>query len=130
MPLHTTAERISAYVKLREHKELCAKNFKESMSRVNEAMERLEAELLNDLNNAGTDSVAVKDIGTAYRVLRTNASVHDRDSFLDFIKTSNLWDLLDPRANKEAVKDFMQSAGEPVPGVNFTTDATIGIRKK
>jgi hypothetical protein len=130
MPLQSTADRISAYLKLREYKSLCEKKFKESMQRVNEAMSKLEAELLDDLNNAGTDSVAVKGVGTAYRITRTHASVYDRDAFLDFIKSRDMWDILDPRANKEAVKDFMQSQGEPVPGVNFTSDSTIGIRKK
>lgn len=129
MPLQSTADRIAAYVKLRDHKTLCEKNFKDSMKRVNDAMAKLEAELLNDLNEAGTDSVAVKGVGTAYRKNRENASVHDRDAFLDFIRTTGLWDILDAKANKEGVKDFMKSQNEPVPGVNFTTDSTIGIRK-
>lgn len=128
MPLQTTADRIAAYIKLRDHKKLCEKNFKDSMTRVNDAIMKLEAELLNDLNNAGTDSVAVKGVGTAYRITRTNASVHDRDAFLEFVKSGH-WDVLDTKANKEAVKDFMDSRNEPVPGVNFTSDSTIGIRK-
>jgi|SRR5690606_25536171 len=129
MALQTTAERIAAYIQLRNHKQASEKAFKDSMLRVNEAMAKLEAELLDDLNKAGTDSVAVKGIGTAYRITRRNASVQDSEAFMGFVRERELWELMEPKASKEAVKDFMDTHGEPVPGVNYTVDSTIGIRK-
>lgn len=130
MALQTTADRIRAYLQLREHKQLSEQAFKKSMERVNEAMAKLEGELLNDLNLAGTDSVAVKDIGTAYRVTRESASVQDRDAFLEFIREKSAWEVLDARVSKQAAKEYMDSTGEPVPGIRFSSDSTIGIRKK
>jgi hypothetical protein len=71
----------------------------------------------------------VKGVGTAYRITRTNASVQDSEAFMDFVRERELWDMLEPKASKDAVKDFMDTNGEPVPGVNYTVDSTIGIRK-
>lgn len=129
MALKTTAERITAYLKLRDAKEAAEKAFKDSMVRINEAVEKLEGELLNDLNNAGTDSVAVKGVGTAFRKERYSASVKDEAAFLDFIREHELPQLLDPRVNKTELRKYMDTAGETVPGVNISIDNTISVRR-
>ncbi len=122
-----TQEKIANYVRLRDHKKRADTEYKASMQRVNEAMAKLEAELMADIKASGANSIA-GDGGTVYIKIQSSASVKDRDAFFKFVfETKNL-ELLDARANKAVVRE-LQAAGTVVPGVNYTEMQQVGIRK-
>lgn len=122
-----TQEKIANYVRLRDHKKRADTEYKASMQRVNEAMAKLEAELMVDIKASGANSIS-GDGGTVYIKTQSSASVKDRDAFFKFVfETKNL-ELLDARANKAVVRE-LQAAGTVVPGVNYTEMQQVGIRK-
>jgi len=122
-----TQERVSNYVRLREHKKHADAEFKKSMERVNAAMAKLEGELMKDIKASGGDSLSGPS-GTVYTSIKSNASIKDRNAFLTFVfQTKNL-EVLDVRANKTIVRELNQ-AGTVVPGVNYTETKVIGVRK-
>lgn len=122
-----TLEKIGTYVKLRDYKDAANKEFKKSMERVNTAMQKLETELMADLDAAGCQSIA-SDAGTVYINTKCSASVNDREVFLAFIfKTKNL-EVLDVRANKTVVRELNKS-GTVVPGVTYTEVKLVGVRR-
>lgn len=123
----TPAQRIEAYIKLRDFKQQSEEKFKQSLVRVNEAMQQLEGELLQDLQNTGADSLACPD-GTVYRRTELSASVEDRTKFLEFVSNEAGFDALDVRANKTFVKERIE-AGEAVPGVKVSQILKIGVRR-
>lgn len=123
----TPAQRVEAYIKLRDFKQKAEEDFKKSLTRVNEAMQRLENELLGDLNTNGADSLACP-AGTVYRRRELSASVEDRNKFIEFVNGEGGWDALDVRANKTYVKERIE-AGEPVPGVKVSQIDKVGIRR-
>ncbi len=122
-----TQEKVANYIRLREHKKLADSQYKESMTRVNAAMKKLEAELMQDIADSGGTSLA-GDHGTVYIKTMSSASVKDRDAFFRFVFDTKNLELLDARANKAVVRE-LHAKGTVVPGVNYTEVQTVGVRK-
>jgi hypothetical protein len=91
-------------------------------------MNAIEAQLLDILNNLGSDAIKTK-AGTAYKKLSTSVTIADATEFRRHVIGSEEWDLLDWRANKTAVNERVEEGGELPPGVNRSMFYTIGIRR-
>lgn len=128
MSTMTPAERVAAYIKLRDYKQAATEEFKKSLERVNAAMEKLEGELLQDLDTSGANSLRC-DAGTVYRNVQMSATVNDRNAFLDFVRHQAQWEALDVKVNKTFVRDYMEETGQPIPGVKVSQIATVGVRR-
>lgn len=122
------AELVEIYIKLRDAKKAAQDEFKKSIERTNLGMEKLEAILLAKLQELGVDSLSAKGIGTVYRNTETSASVRDKAAFRDFVMQNDNWEVADLRANKVVVEAMLKQ-GIEVPGVNFTTMHTVGVRR-
>lgn len=90
--------------------------------------EQLEAQLLAKLNDVGGEAVKTAH-GTVYRTTRRSATIADGDVFRQFVIANDAYDLVDWRANANAVDDFIKQEQTPPPGVNFTTAYTVGVRR-
>lgn len=128
MSTMTPAQKVAAYIKLRDYKKAAEEEFKNSLKRTNDAMEKLEGDLLNHLNETGANSLAC-DEGTVYKNVQVSATVENREVFRAYIEENDLWEAADIRANKTFVRDFMDRMGTPVPGVKVTQVATVGVRR-
>jgi len=124
----TPAELVEAYIKLRDKKEAAQAEFKKSLEGTNKIMGMLEGILLEKLQELGVDSLSAKGIGVVYRNTQHSATVEDKAAFREFVESTNNWDVCDLRANKVAVREMLE-AGDPVPGVKFTSVHTVGIRR-
>lgn len=124
----TPADKVAAYIRLRDHKKAAEEEFKDSMKRTNMAMEKLEGELLDHLNASGANSLACS-AGTVYKNTQLSATVENREAFLDYVKENDLWEAMDVKANKTFVKEFMEEKGVALPGLKVTQLATVGIRR-
>lgn len=120
-------ERIAMYVKLRDHKQAAKKEFDRGMERVNQAMEKLEADMMADMHQLGLKSLPT-EAGTAYLKTTATASVKDRDAFLDWVLSNENYELLDVKANKTVVRELFNN-GTDVPGVNYAEVETVGVRR-
>ena len=123
----TMSTKVEQYVQLRDYKKQAESEFKESMTRVNEAMAKLEGELMAGLNAEGVESIRA-DTGTAYIKTQTSATVKDREEFLKFVFTTKNLELMDVRANKKIVRELGEQ-GTVVPGVNYTEVKQVGVRR-
>lgn len=124
----TPAQKVAAYIKLRDYKKAAEDEFKLSLQRTVDAMEKLEAEMLDHLNQTGANSLACDD-GTVYKNTQMSATVENREAFKDYCVQNDLWEAMDIRANKTFVREFMEKTGTPLPGVKVTTIATVGVRR-
>lgn len=121
------AELVSIYIGLRDAKKAAEAEFKKSMERTNQGMEKLEGLLLMKLAELGADSLACPE-GTVYRNTQHSATVQDRATFREWVETTGNWDVVDLKANKVAVRELLE-AGTEVPGVKFTSVQTVGVRR-
>jgi hypothetical protein len=126
----TPAELIEEYVKLRDRKAEAAARVAEFMQmnfqqRINE----IELALLDTLNMQGADSIKSPH-GTAFKRVETSVTVADAAEFRRHVIGTEQWDLLDIRANKTAVRDFVENHdGNLPPGINMTQDTVVSVRR-
>ena len=121
-------EVVAAYIKLRDKKKVIAERHKEELAKTNEVMEFMENWLMKELNTLGVES-AKTEVGTAYKKKRTSIKVQDFDAFLDFVKENDCWHMLDKRANKSAMEEFLEAQEELPPGISIVVDNVVQIRR-
>jgi hypothetical protein len=121
---------VTEFIKLRDEKkqfeEACAAKGTELYG---ERMAQIEVTLLDLLNRLGVESIAGKG-GTAYKKMSVSVTIADAREFRRHIIGNEAWDLADWRANKTVINDLVEAGQEIPPGVNRTTFASIGIRRK
>jgi hypothetical protein len=86
----------------------------------NECLARLQAQ---GLQNAKTPA------GTAYLATQTRVSVRDKGEFFRYMQGSGDYSMLDIRALKEPVKEFVKENGANPPGVEVSHWVECNIRK-
>lgn len=123
------SEFVGKYIELRNYKAALKAEYDAKVAGVDEKLDKIEAKLLEVFDQQGMDSVRT-ELGTAYKSTRTSASVADRDAFMNFVKEKEEWSLLEVRAAKSAVEQYM-SANENTlpPGVSWRAEAVVNIRK-
>lgn len=123
-------ELIAKYIKLRDRKAQMKKAFEEEVGKVNAVMEKMEAVILKTFQETGQTS-AKTEFGTAYTSSRTSATVADRDAFLDWVMTDPNERLmfLENRVNKTAVEQYKAANDDLPPGVNWSSEVVVGVRR-
>ena len=127
MPI-TTQEIVEKYVMLRDKKQAIVNDMKEQAAKYDAVLDKLEAHLLKQFEAEGVDSVKTK-AGTAYKTIRTSVTVADWEATLDFIRTNEMWHLLERRASKVAVEAYREENDAYPPGLNVRTEAVVNVRR-
>lgn len=121
-------ELVEQYIKMRDAKDKAKAKFTEKMAPLEEAMTKIEALLLQQFAALGVSSVTTPH-GTAFKSTRTSATVADWDLCLDFVKSKELWQLLERRVSKQAVEEYKQEHSDLPPGVNWRAETTVNVRR-
>jgi hypothetical protein len=119
---------VEQMVKVRDKLKEADDAHKEKTKVARDYKEQIEAALLAKLNDVGGESVKTAH-GTVYRTTRRSATIADGGVFREFVIDSEAFDLVDWKANANAVDDFIKNEGTPPPGVNYTTAYTVGVRR-
>lgn len=121
-------ELVGKYIELRDRKAVFKAEYDQKVSKLDQALEKIEAILLKTFDDTGMESVRT-DAGTAYKSVRTSTSVADRDIFLGFVRDNDAWELLETRAAKKAVEEYVAANEELPPGVNMRSEVTVNVRR-
>lgn len=119
---------VGRYITLRDRLKEADDAHKAKTKTAREYLEQLNNHLLERLNEVGGNSVKT-DHGTVYRTTRRTASIADGEMFRGYVIQNDQFDLVDWRANANAVDDYIKEHKAPPPGVNFTTAFTVGVRR-
>lgn len=123
-------KRIAQYVMLRDRIKAEDEAHKVKMRPFRDTLEKLEAVMLDTLNQTGQDSASTA-AGTCYRTRRDNCSLEDPTSFMRHVVGAQDWDLIDRKANTAACMKFAEeNGGNLPPGVKLTSAYTVGVRRK
>lgn len=122
-------KRVDQFVQLRDLIRQRDDAHKKDMSPLRETLEKLNAVLLNYLNDLNMNSASTS-AGTVYRTEKKSASIADAEAFMKHIITNGAFDLLDRKANVTAVTDYIETNGTPPPGVNYSKTYVVGVRRK
>ncbi len=156
---YTVDQVIAQYIKLRDQKAELAAKHKDELKPLSDAMDSMEAWLLNKLNTDGVESFKTAE-GTAFKAHTASVSMSDGvvfksfvfapavQAFKDYFETagfelephdlehvatilqdSPLWSLTDFRAAKKGIQEYIEEKQIPVPGVSVTPILNVNIRR-
>ena len=119
---------VDQYVRLRDKLKESDDAHKKKTEQARAYLMMLNGKLLERLADVGGESVKTPH-GTVYQSTKRSASIADGDAFRQYVITNGHFDLVDWRANANAVDDFIKEHGAVPPGVNFSTMLTVGVRR-
>jgi hypothetical protein len=120
--------RVDQYVQIRDKIRDMEKAHDEMIRPYKDALEQLGSLLLDHLNKTGLESARTAS-GTVYRSEKVSASVQDVSAFWGYVEGAKAWELIDKRANKTAVTDYVKNNGAAPPGVNYNVSHVVGVRR-
>lgn len=114
-----------------EYQQLKAKRaeLSQAYAELKQRMDDIEAAMLVELDNAGTDSVSVNGLGTVYRKQEIVPTIEDYATALNYIRDNDLMFLFQRRLNATAYRELLEQ-GVEVEGINPTQITKIIFRKK
>lgn len=121
---------LKAFIALRDRRAERKAAYTNADSGDKDKQDKIEIEFLKRFNERGIDNVSSKGVGTAYRSVRSSASVADKTAFMEHIKENEAWELLEIRANKSSVLQFRDENEDLPPGVNWSETQIINFRRK
>jgi hypothetical protein len=121
-------ELIGKYVEIRDKKSELKKAYDEKAARCDAELDKIEAALLRTFEATGVESMRT-DFGTAYKTRRVSCTTADKAAFLDFIKSNDEWALLDARPLKTAVAQYEEEHQAIPPGLNWSSEVVVQIRR-
>lgn len=119
---------VSSYIKLRDLKEQLKKKHTNELAPINDAMDKLEAKLLEVFAQQGLQNIKTT-AGTAYRAERTSISPADWDTFLEWVRQNDAWSCLERRVAKTAVEEILEQTGSLPPGLNRRSEFVVNVRR-
>lgn len=120
---------VEAYRILREKKEQIDAEYKAKLEEIRRRQEVIENKILDFFNQTGVESARTPH-GTAYISEVFNARVTNRDDFYRFVRDNDAWEFVEARANKTAVKQYLEEHnGSLPPGVGVAVIRKVNIRK-
>lgn len=119
---------VTKYIQLRDKKAKLKAEYDKQVAKIDTVMDKVEGALIKYFNETGLESVRT-DAGTAYKTTRVSATVADWDALLSHILTSENYQLLEHRVNKTAVTEFKAANNDLPPGVNWSEEVTVNIKR-
>lgn len=120
---------VDMYVRLRDRIKEAEKAHEAKLKPAKDFLEQLNGAMLAKLGEIGVESAKTK-FGTAYKITKKSATIADGEAFRTFIIAEGAYDLVDWRANANAVSDYIDdNEGDQPPGVNYSTFTTAGVRR-
>jgi hypothetical protein len=120
---------VSAHVKLRDARAKLKKEFEAADKELKEKQQRLEAVLLNHLNETHADSMKT-EAGTFYRQEEITPTGSDWDAFYKWVADNDAFDALERRIKKTFISQYMEAnKGGVPPGVSVFREFVVRVRR-
>jgi len=120
---------IAGYVRLRDQKDEMKKKHSEELAPLVSKMLTIEGWLQRKLLSDGLDSFRKKGVGTAFLSKQTRVKVEDWDSFYEFVKEGGHEHMLEHRAAKSVVEDYVENEGDLPPGLSMSSEQVVRVRR-
>ena len=120
---------VEAYLMLRREVEHINERAKEEVAVRRKSMAMIEAQITEAATAEGLETVNTPR-GTGYWATHYNCSVENPAAFSDFVREHELWNLMETRASKTAVREYVEEQGTPPPGVTFGGFRVFNLREK
>jgi hypothetical protein len=129
-PQYDLTETIEAWRSLRDDVREREKIFEESLAEDKVTVKELEGMVLAKLHELKLTSVKIEGKGTAYTSKRTSAKVESPAKFFGFVLETGRTELLEARASKKAVEEYIEAEKVPPPGIRVEVAEGLNFRSK
>jgi len=119
---------IAVYRKLREKRDEAKAEFVKAQAPGLKAMTDIEGELLRRMQQDGQNNVSCKGIGVAIRMTDVKIKVENQDEFFKFCLAEHSYEMLDIRAAKKPIEEYIEKHEELPPGLSVTREEYVNIR--
>lgn len=120
---------IRDYLSLREELRLVSEEFNGIEKSLKEAMIKISMRLREIADSQGTDTLAVRGLGTAYRSTKVSYRARDWAAFIVWCKQHDNFHCIERRPAKLAVQEIHKATGEVPPGLDYFAEQEFNIRK-
>lgn len=120
---------IDKYIELRDAVDAINAEAKAKCAEMKSAMEGIEAYMMKLAIESGQTNFG-SEAGTAFITTETRCSVADFNEVIKFAQENNMWDIITKAVNKTVVAQYLEKHEALPPGVNWTAQKVIQIRRK
>ena len=120
---------IDKYIELRDSVDAINAEAKARCAEMKKAMEGIESYMMKLAIESGQTNFG-SDSGTAFITTETHCSVADFSQVIKFAQENNMWDILTKGVSKTVVAQYLDKHETLPPGVNWTSQKVIQIRRK
>jgi hypothetical protein len=125
----TVKELIEAYLNIRNELRDASAAFKEQEDRLKESLSKISMRLREIGDELGTDTLAVRGLGTAYRNTKVSYRARDWSAFIEWCKQTDNFHCIERRPAKLSVAEIHKSSGEIPPGLDYVAEQEFNVRK-
>lgn len=122
----TIDDAVKDYVTKRDRLKAWMKKRSEEEERRKGDLAKIEAWLLEKSNMLGVDSFKTES-GTAYKQLTEHFRISNWESFVEYIKRTGNFQVLEKRVAKLATKEIRDTTGELPNGIDVFSEYTIHV---
>jgi len=119
---------VDKYVKLRDKKATIKAEYDAKVGKVDEVLDKIEAVFLKHFQDTGVEAVKTAS-GTVYTSKRVSTKVADWDVFKEFVRQNDAFEMLEHRCSKNAVEEFRKVNDDLPPGVSWSEEVVVGVRR-
>lgn len=119
---------VKLYIGLRDRRAERKRAYEKDDESDKAKQEKIEGLLLRRFQEDGVESVRTAS-GTAYKSIRSTATVADSDLFLSFVVKNDLWNLLEKRCSKSDVEQYKAEHEALPPGINYSEVVHVNVRR-
>lgn len=119
---------ISKYISLRDKRAQLKKAYQAKDDVLKAAMDAAEAAALKRMEDLGAKSIRT-DAGTVYKEEKRSVTTADAETFFNYVREHNAWDMIEKRPAKATVLEWVDEHGSLPPGLNLYSELTIKIRR-
>lgn len=118
---------IEAYVEVREAKRKFDKEAKAKSAEFEFFLDQCSMWLRDKAESIGVDSFVSKKYGTAYKAVKKSYRVENWDDFIEFVKDTENWQLLEKRVAKKAAAEIHEEERAVPPGLLYVEEITFNV---
>jgi hypothetical protein len=123
------SELIRDYLALRTELKMVSEEFNNIEKALKDAMVKISMKLREIADAQGTDTLAVRGLGTAYRNVKVTYRARDWSAFIEWCKLNDNFHCIERRPAKLAVQGIHKATGEVPPGLDYFAEQEFNIRK-
>ncbi len=122
------AQLIELYLKTKDEIEEIENASKTMLAPLKKRLTDIETLMATKMDADG-ETNARTDFGTAYFSVIDFAKINDPNTFFEFVKSHEAWDMLEKRVAKLAVRSYLDANNILPPGVDYGTKREVHIRR-